>query len=184
MTRSAILVAGLSLSAGLPSAMPAAADSRVGVHIVAGSPQPRYGQPSYGYGNGYGYGYGRGAYRFGYSRGYEDGFDHGKDDAEDRDSFNLWHDKDYRKGDRGYREHYGSRWDYQRGYRGGYEVAYRRAYGHFQRRHDHDRCDARYWTRELPRYDDRYRDDRDRYDDRYRYEDGRDSRDPYDPYQR
>lgn len=180
MTRSAILAAGLSLSAGLLSATPAAADSRVGVHIVVGSQQSRYGRPSYGYG----YGYGQGAYRFGYSRGYEDGFDHGKDDAEDRDGFNFWHDKDYRKGDRGYRDHYGSRWDYQRGYRGGYEVAYRRSYAHFQRRHDHDRCDARYWTREVPRYDDRYRDDRDRYDDRYRDEDRRDSRDPYDPYQR
>ncbi len=163
MTRSAIL-AGLALSTGL-LAPPLAAESRVGLRIVVDHAQPRYDHQR-------GYGYGYGAQRFGYTRGYRDGFDHGKDDAEDRDGFNFWHDKDYRKADRGYRGHYGSRWDYQRGYRSGYEVAYRRAYAHFQHRHDHGRCEQRSWTRELPRdYDRDGRYDRDRYED---------WRDPYD----
>jgi hypothetical protein len=148
------------MSAGILFALPAEA---------------QYGRPDYDHRYGYGDGYGRGAYGYGYSRGYEDGFDHGKDDAEDRDGFNFWRHKEYRNGDHGYRDHYGPRWDYQRGYRGGYEVAYRRAYGHFQRRHDHDRCDDRYWSRELPRYDRPYPYDRNR---------GQDWRDPYDPYRR
>jgi hypothetical protein len=186
MSRSAIVVS-VALSAGLVSALPAAAETRLGLHVFVGGGQSRYPQPGYGYG----YGYGDGAYRFGYARGYEDGFDHGKDDAKDRDGFNFWHEKDYRKADHGYHDHYGSRWDYQRGYRSGYEVAYRRAYSHFQRPHDHSRCDARSWTRELPRqddrydryHDDRYRDERDRHDDRYRDDRYRDE-DGLDPYDR
>lgn len=168
MTRSAIL-AGLALSTGL-LVRSAAAEAQVGLRIVVDHAGPRYDHQ-----RGYGYGYGYdGAYRFGYTRGYADGFDHGKDDAEDRDGFSFWHDKEYRNADHGYRGHYGSRWDYQRGYRSGYEAAYRRAYTHFQYRHDHSRCDSRYWTRELPRgydRDGRYDDDHDRY---------RERRDPYD----
>ena len=162
MTRSAI-VAGLVLSTGL-LVRPTAAETRVGLGIVVA-----HGEPRYDHEHGYGYGY-DGVYRFGYSRGHEDGFDHGKDDAEDRDGYNFWHHKEYHKADRGYRGHYGSRWDYQRGYRSGYEEAYRRAYTHFQHRHDHGRCDRRYWTRELPRW----------YDRDGRYDEGDDRREPYD----
>src|SRR5262245_18277627 len=167
MTRSAI-AAGIALSAGL-MVQPASAESRVGVQILVAHDPQGYGGDRYGYGYAY-----YGAYRSGYARGYEDGFDHGKDDAGDRDGYNFWHSKEYRKADHGYHDHYGSRWDYQRGYRGGYEVGYRRAYTHFQSRHDHGRCDSRYGLHDAPGSDDR---DRGRYpqDDlsRYPQDDGR-----------
>ena len=41
---------------------------------------------------------------------------------------------------------------YERGFRAGYEEAYRRAYSHFERRHDHGRCGDGYYAREVPRY--------------------------------
>lgn len=127
---------------------PAWAESRFGIHVVVtgghGNHDDRYARYRYD-------DYAENAYRFGYNRGYEEGFDHGKDDAEDHDGFNFWHDKDYRNADKGYHGHYGPRGTYQQGFRAGYEEAYRRAYSHFERRHDHSRCDARYYTREIPR---------------------------------
>lgn len=128
----------------------AEAESRFGVRIVIanGHDHDRYARPRYDDDRGYG----ESAYRVGYSRGWDEGFDHGRDDAEDRDGFNFWHDKDYRKADKGYRDHYGPRWSYERGFRAGYEEAYRRAYSHFERRHDHGRCGDGYYAREIPRY--------------------------------
>jgi hypothetical protein len=155
MTRAVLAAAGVSTLLALGAPAEAAAD--VGFRIVIGH------GPSHGYGHGYArpryYDHGDYAYRAGYDRGYEKGFDHGRDDAEDRDGFNFWHSKDYRNADKGYRGHYGPRWDYQRGFRAGYEHGYRRAYDHFEHRHDHGRCDrGGYYTRELPRYRyDRYR---------------------------
>jgi hypothetical protein len=129
----------------------ARAESRLGIHVVIGNVHGhargydgRYARPRYD-------DYAESAYRFGYNRGYEEGFDDGRDDALDHDDFDFWHDKDYRNADKGYHSHYGPRYGYERGFRVGYEQAYRRAYAHFERRHDHDRCDVRHHSRELPR---------------------------------
>jgi hypothetical protein len=147
MTR---VLAAAGVATVLAFGSPAQAESRFGIHIVVASGHgdrydDRYARPRYD-------DYGQNAYHVGYSRGYEEGFDEGKDDAEDRDRFDYWDDKDYRHADKGYRDHYGPRWDYERGFRSGFEEGYRRAYAHFERRHDHGRCDTRYYTREIPRY--------------------------------
>jgi hypothetical protein len=146
MTR---VLAAASLATVVAFGFPAEAESRFAIRVVVGDAygHGRYARPRYDQ-------YAENAYRIGYGRGYEEGFDEGKDDAEDRDRFNFWDDKDYRHADRGYRDHYGPRDTYARGFRSGFEEGYRRAYGHFDRRHDHGRCDVRYWAREIPR--DRY----------------------------
>lgn len=147
------VLAAAGVATVLAFGSPAGAESRFGLHVVIGNGHGhghdgRYARPRYD-------DYAENAYRLGYDRGYEEGFDHGRDDAEDHDGFNFWHDKDYRNADKGYRSHYGPRYSYERGFRAGYEEAYRRAYAHFDRRHDHGRCDVRHWTREIPRYRDR-----------------------------
>ncbi len=138
------LMAGL-VGAGLLSSVPASAGPKTGLTIVVGSGHAYHhdGYRDYDHHD---------ARRVAYSHGYENGFDHGKDDGEDRDGFNFWHDKEYRNGDKGYKGHYGSRGRYQHSFRSGYEAGYRRAYSHFQHRHDHRRCRDGYYTREIPRY--------------------------------
>lgn len=147
MTR---VLAAAGVAAFLAFSSAAAAESRFGLHIVIGGGHghdSRYARPRDD-------GYAENAYRLGYSRGYEEGFEEGRDEARDGDRFAFWDDKDYRNADKGYRNHYGPRHGYERGFRAGFEEGYRRAYSHFERRHDHGRCDGRHWTREIPRYRD------------------------------
>jgi hypothetical protein len=116
---------------------------RTGMLVVAGLlalPQPSQAgglDVSVVIGNDHGH-YGRDAYRLGYQRGREDGFEHGARDARRRRSLDFAHDKEYRRGDAGYRRSYGPKPVYANGYRRGYEEGYRRAYrSAYASRHRH-----------------------------------------------
>jgi hypothetical protein len=94
------------------------------------------------------YGYRHNAYGMGYDRGFREGADHGHKDGRRGRGYNFWHDGRYRAGDRGYRSHYGPRWDYVAGYRRGYEAGYRRAYDGYRGRYDGYRYEgSRYYGR-------------------------------------
>jgi hypothetical protein len=81
------------------------------------------------YGNDGQYGIRQGnTYSIGYSRGFRDGNSHGVRDARKREGFNYDHDRNYRRGDSGYRGHYGPRYEYVAGYRAGYANGYRSGY--------------------------------------------------------
>lgn len=113
--------------------------------------------------HGYGYERHRDAYSVGYDRGYQEGARHGRVDGHRHDSYNFWHDHEYRRADTGYRRHMGSRQRYSDGFRRGYERAYRRSFDVARREHRHSghHCSA---GRNLDRaVDDLY--DRDRDDD-------------------
>jgi hypothetical protein len=64
-----------------------------------------------------------------YARGYAEGFDKGREDADDRDRYDPVRHREYRDGDRGYNNNYGSRdlyrQNYREGFREGYEDGYR-----------------------------------------------------------
>ena len=64
-----------------------------------------------------------------YARGYAEGFDKGREDWEDRDRYDPVRHREYRDGDRGYNDNYGSRDLYKQhfreGFREGYEDGYR-----------------------------------------------------------
>lgn len=64
-----------------------------------------------------------------YARGYADGFAKGREDVDDRDRYDPVRHREYRDGDRGYKDSYGSRdlykQNYREGFREGYEDGYR-----------------------------------------------------------
>ena len=64
-----------------------------------------------------------------YARGYAEGFDKGHGDYDDRDRYDPVSHREYRDGDRGYKDDYGSRdlykQSYREGFRQGYETGYR-----------------------------------------------------------
>ena len=64
-----------------------------------------------------------------YARGYAEGFDKGRDDYDDRDRYDPVGHREYRDGDRGYKDDYGSKelykQNYREGFREGYEDGYR-----------------------------------------------------------
>lgn len=64
------------------------------------------------------------AYGIGYDNGYEDGLRHGRSDGRRGLDFAFAHDGRYRRGDAGYRSHYGSRHVYADGFRSGYREGY------------------------------------------------------------
>jgi hypothetical protein len=119
-----------------------------------------------------GYGYGRGnAVRLGYQRGYQEGVDHGRKDGRHHDSFDFAHDRKFRHADSGYKDWYGPKSEYARGYRSGYARGYREAY-FGQRRYGYDRQggrgdgdygygDSMGPSGQYDREDDRYNDDYD-----------------------
>src|SRR5687768_16013443 len=73
----------------------------------------RWGHRSYG-------GHRSGGYGIGYDNGYEEGLRHGRSDGRRGLSFDYAHDRDYRRGDDGYRSRYGSRHVYADAFRSGY----------------------------------------------------------------
>jgi hypothetical protein len=80
----------------------------------------------------------RGAYNDPASaRGYAEGFDKGREDWEDRDRYDPVRHGEYRDGDRGYNDRYGSRdlykQNYREGFREGYEDGYRGGDRNFRR---------------------------------------------------
>src|SRR5258708_29459467 len=107
--------AAIGLTAAGVAAVPAEAkaDTRFGIGIVVGSD--------------HGYGY-RDAHRYGYDRGAQDGAEHGFKDGRRGKGFGFWHHGEYRDGDHGYHGWMGPRWDYQAGYRRGYEARHPRPY--------------------------------------------------------
>jgi len=60
--------------------------------------------------------------------GYRDGYEQGAKDARDRHAFDPVRAKDYRKGDPGYNDRYGSRDEYKREYRTAFERGYSEGY--------------------------------------------------------
>jgi hypothetical protein len=142
MTRAFLAAAVAAASLAVPSA---GAETRVGVRVVPGSGDDRYAVP-----RGYARDYGNEASERGYRRGYEEGYDEGKDDAQDHDRFSFWDDKDFKKADKGYKDHYGPRYEYEQSFRRGYERGYREAFS----RYDDRRYGYGYgpYTREIPRY--------------------------------
>jgi len=68
---------------------------------------------------------GRGVYdEPAYARGYAEGFDKGREDWEDRDRYDPVRFREYRDGDRGYNDNYGSRDQYKQHYREGFREGY------------------------------------------------------------
>jgi hypothetical protein len=93
-------------------------------------------------------GYGYGAYEIAFEKGYEEGLEDGRKDRDRRRRFDPARHDEYRDGDHGYRERYGSRHRYVHGFRSGYERGYRdgydvRGYGR-ARRGGYDRSRYRY----------------------------------------
>jgi hypothetical protein len=71
--------------------------------------------------------------RIGFDKGYEDGLRRGRDDGEDGDRYDVTRDGRYRDGDHGYRSSYGSRFNYVRSYRSGFELGYQDGYEPYAR---------------------------------------------------
>jgi hypothetical protein len=63
-----------------------------------------------------------------YETGFRDGLQRGREDASRRNSYDLNRHSWYRSADRGYENRYGSRRDYERWYREGFESGYAQAY--------------------------------------------------------
>jgi hypothetical protein len=96
------------------------------------APPPVYGNVYPGspaYGGGYGGGYG-GSYGVnpGFDRGYREGLDKGRNDGKHHDSYDPRRQKWYRDGDRGYRDEYGPRRNYENAYRDGFLRGYDQGY--------------------------------------------------------
>jgi hypothetical protein len=64
------------------------------------------------------------AFDEGFRLGYHDGRSAGYRDSGRRDRRSFWDDGRYRRGDYGYRRHFGPRSEYIAGYRSGYERGY------------------------------------------------------------
>lgn len=91
--------------------------------------------PVYGYGGSVypeqGYRWGRAGYgrqSIAVDRGFEDGYREGLEDGRDGDRYDLVGQRDYRRGDKGYKKHYGPRETYARLYRDGFRDGYDRGY--------------------------------------------------------
>jgi hypothetical protein len=95
-----------------------------------------------------------GAGRIAFEKGYEEGLEDGRKDRDRRRRFDPARHDEYRDGDHGYRDRYGSRYQYVRGFRAGFLQGYRDGFD--VRRYGRDSRDR------YGRYDDRY----DRYGDR------------------
>lgn len=102
-------------------------------------------------------GYGeRGYYsggRIAFEKGYEEGLEDGRKDRDRRRRFDPARHDEYRDGDHGYRERYGPRYEYVRGFRSGYLRGYRdgfdvRRYGRATTRDRYGRDDGRYEDRD------------------------------------
>ena len=63
-----------------------------------------------------------------YETGFRDGLQRGREDVSRRNSYDLNRHGWYRSADRGYDNRYGSRLDYERWYRDGFEAGYSQAY--------------------------------------------------------
>jgi flagellar biosynthesis/type III secretory pathway protein FliH len=76
-----------------------------------------------------GVGQGRGGFAEpAHARGYADGFEKGREDWKDRDRYDPVRHGDYRDGDRGYSDNYGSRDAYKQYYREGFREGYEDGY--------------------------------------------------------
>ena len=94
------------------------------------SADPRWGNRDPRYSDGY---YDR-ARTPAYDSGFRDGLQRGREDANRRSSYDLNRHGWYRSADRGYDNRYGSRTDYGRWYREGFEAGYAEAYRGYVRR--------------------------------------------------
>ena len=77
--------------------------------------------------------YGRGTYayetfRIGLDYGYGEGLREGRRDGERRRDYRFSNNREFRRGDAGYRRSFGPRHEYARGFRSGYERGYRAGY--------------------------------------------------------
>ena len=72
--------------------------------------------------------YGYGAGRVGYDNGYREGVKEGEKDARSHDAFEFRDEGDWRDGDAGYRGSYGSKDQYRRVFREGFEAGYADGY--------------------------------------------------------
>lgn len=107
-----VVSSGVLVLAGLLTAPAVArADTHVGIGIVVGG----------------GHRDSRGAFQAGFDRGRAEGAERGYRDGRRGRVANFWHDSAYRDADRGYRGWMGPRWDYEAGYRRGFEAGYRQA---------------------------------------------------------
>ena len=86
----------------------------------------------YGYGNGYP-NQGRWGSSPAFANGVRDGYEKGREDARDRDPFDPRRHGWYRGGDRGYRNEYGPRRQYEDLYRQGFQEGYERGYREWRR---------------------------------------------------
>jgi hypothetical protein len=68
------------------------------------------------------------------ARGFTDGYERGLDDGRGRDRYDPIRHKDYREGDVGYRNEYGSRDAYRNNYRAGFRQGYEEGYRDGSRR--------------------------------------------------
>ena len=73
-------------------------------------------------------GYAYDTFRIGADYGYGEGLREGRRDGERRREYRFSNDRDFRRGDAGYRRSFGPRHEYVRGFRTGYERGYRAGY--------------------------------------------------------
>jgi hypothetical protein len=83
------------------------------------------------------------AWRYGYNRGIDEGYREGERDARRHERFGYRDEHAYRDSDRGYKGWMGPRYEYERGYRRGFEEAYARAYQRYDRHDRYDRDEGR-----------------------------------------
>jgi hypothetical protein len=141
-----VVSSGVLVLAGLVGAPAVArADTHVGIGIV--------------FSGDHGYRDSRSAFQYGLERGRSEGAERGYRDGRRCNDASFWRDSAYRDADRGYRGWMGPRWDYEAGYRRGFEGAYRQAYAS-ARPGWRDHRDGDRWNR-----DDRYRGDARIYED-------------------
>ena len=80
-----------------------------------------------------------------FERGFSDGYREGLEDARDGDRFDVYGQRQYRRGDGGYDRRFGSRERYKDDYRDGFRSGYERGYRESARRGYSSRGDWRRW---------------------------------------
>ena len=89
--------------------------------------------------------YGDGRRGVAFERGFSDGYREGLEDARDGDRFDVYGQRQYRRGDGGYDRRFGSRERYKDDYRDGFRSGYERGYRESARRGYSSRGDWRRW---------------------------------------
>src|SRR5512133_1156915 len=117
------MVSRSTLFAGVAAVMMLAIGAPAGAQVWGGArtphPDGQYGRDDY--------------QRQAYDNGYRRGMDRGERDGRDGRAMNYRDEKDYRNGDWGYNDRYGSRDYYRNSFRSGFEAGYSAGYNRYSR---------------------------------------------------